>query len=100
MFKQERPCVEKSSEGSKLRKKKLNIEKRQGSQKESHRTQIRGLPNKGEHLLHLRLRTNKDCRKSRPGEPMCLTHAPQPGSRAPDTQFSAFYNIVFLSCPN
>lgn len=42
VFKQERPYVKKPTEGTKLRKKKLNMEKRQGSQ-ESHRTQIRGL---------------------------------------------------------
>ena len=44
VFKWERPmAVYKATEGTELRKKKLNIQERQGSQKERHGTQIRGL---------------------------------------------------------
>lgn len=44
VFKWERPmAVYKATEGTELRKKKLNIQERQGSQKERHGTQIGGL---------------------------------------------------------
>lgn len=44
VFKWERPmAVYKATEGTELRKKKLNIQERQGSQKERRGTQIRGL---------------------------------------------------------
>lgn len=43
VFKWERPMVYKATGGTELRKKKLNIQERQGSQKGRHGTQIRGL---------------------------------------------------------